>query len=242
MSGEIKGAARRTDLVEHGSQMGEATAMVATAAINVVKTAWYIYRIAKYGAILFTGPAGALAAIALDLIIEYGISKPLEEQIKVAFKKKHTGIPGISTGSPNVFVNKLEAARGNEKDKTFCHTVTEQGSKWVSYNKEPACRLEDMTKCPGNIGTASTNVGVGGPPTKYVPYRALQLTLLLLDAYSAAKLGVVKGATAAGGRVTNEVLRQGLREGRNELLKGSGKHVLENDIKPWAKEQGLWPW
>jgi len=116
---ELRGAARRTDLIEHGTQKGEATGKIAAAALSFAKTSWEIYRIARFGAV-FTGPWGWAAIIAVDLVVEFAVSPALEKGVQYLVAKKHTGQPGIETGSPNVFVNTLEAARGGGKDTVIC--------------------------------------------------------------------------------------------------------------------------
>jgi uncharacterized Zn-binding protein involved in type VI secretion len=239
---ELQGAARRTDLVDHGEQAGTAAGKIASAAYDTAKTAYTIYRIAKLGAVV-AGPAGWLA-LGASFVVEWAVSTAIEEGVKYLVKKGHSGMKEISTGSPNVFVNKLEAARGQEKDDAGCHKKkVKQGSQWVTINKMPAARLDDLTTCPGNISTASTNVAIGGPPTEYNPHRALENTLLVLSAYNALKKGLVKG-------VVNNAMKEALKDEAKDWLKdqakdyakGQAKDAAGEQFKDWTKDQGTWPW
>lgn len=210
---EVKGAARQTDLINHGAMKGEALGKIASAAYETGKTAYQIYRIAKLGAVV-AGPAGWLA-LGASFVVEWAVSKAIEEGVKYVVKKQHTGIKEIAKGSPNVYVNRLQAARGGDDgDPVSCHgKKVKQGSQWVSFNKLPASRLEDLTTCPGNISSASTNVAIGGPPTEYNPHRALENALFVLTLYNAAKKGMVTSvvtgapmARAVGGEVKDALV------------------------------------
>lgn len=239
MSEEVKGAARKTDLVEHQSIQAERVGKIANAAFSTAKTAYEIYRVAKLAS-LGAGPPGWIA-FGVSFVVEYAVGKVIDGAVKYYIAKNRTGIPGIATGSPNVFINKLEGARGQGTDTLFCHTVVEQGSRCVTYNQKPASRLDDKTKCPGVIATASTNVVIGGPPTYYNPDAALDTALFVLNAYNAMKSGMVgeavkKGATGLG------VLKEGMKEIGKEGLKEAKNQLWDERAKPWAKSEGLWPW
>ncbi len=236
---ELNGAARRTDLIEHGTQKGLATGKIAVAAFSWAKTGWEIYRIAKFGAV-FTGPWGWAAVLAVELVVEFAISPAIEQGVQYLVAKKHGGEPGIETGSPNVFVNKLEAARGGGKDTVICPKGKKvmQGSKWVSINLKPAARLEDITECPGNISSASKNVAIGGPPTHYNPHLKLEIVLLVFGAYNSGKKGMVEaimdGVKNGVPATAGQVLKAGGKEFASDLYKG-GKDL-------WEQEGSPWPW
>jgi uncharacterized Zn-binding protein involved in type VI secretion len=232
--GEVKGAARRTDLIEHGTQQGTAAGKVAVAAYETAKTAYTIYKIAKVGAVA-AGPGGWLA-LGVSFVVEWAVSELIEEGVKYVVARNKQGIKEIATGSPNVFVNKLEAARGEEIDTVSCHgKKVKQGSQWVTINKKPASRLEDLTTCPGNIATASTNVAIGGPPTEYNPHRALENTLLVLSAYNSLKKGLVTGAVTGA-------MKKALVDEAKDFAWGQVKDYGKGQAKDWAKDQGAWPW
>lgn len=239
---ELQGAARRTDLVEHGTQKGEALGKIASATYDTAKTAYTIYRIAKLGAVA-AGPAGWLA-LGASFVVEWAVSVAIEEGVKYLVKQGHSGMKEISTGSPNVFVNKLESARGELKDDAgCCGKKVKQGSQWVSINKMPAARLDDLTTCPGNISTASKNVAIGGPPTEYNPHRALENTLLVLSAYNALKKGLVKGVVK--GELGAAVIGEGkdwLVDQAKDYGKGKAKDAAVDAYQDWTKDQGTWPW
>jgi len=221
---EVKGAARRTDLINHGKMKGKAMGKIANIAVDAAKTGYTIYKIAKVGS-LALGPAG-WGAFLLSWGVEYLVSKAIEKGVEYYVSKKHTGQKEIATGSDNIFVNNLEAARGNKRDKvSCCGNVTEQGSQWVSFNKKPAARLEDATKCPGNISSASKNVGIGGPPTEFDPHAALDAISDVLSLFNgmkkgltiAGKLGTPIGKTV-GGEIRDTVIGKGLDKAADGVL------------------------
>lgn len=239
MSDEVKGAARRTDLIEHQSIQAERWGKIANAIFSTAKTMYEVYRVAKLGAAA-GGPPGWVA-IGVSFVVEYAVGKVIDASVKYYIAKNRAGIDGIETGSPNVFVNKLEGARGQNTDKVKCHgTFVEQGSRCVSYNKKPASRLDDKTLCPAVIATASTNVVIGGEPTYYNPDSGLDTALFVLRAYNAMKLGMI--TPAAQGKGAMDVLKGGWEGIKGEAKSELKKQIWEERAKPWAKSEGLWPW
>ncbi len=240
MSEEVKGAARRTDLIEHQSIQAKRWGKIANAIFSTGKTMYEVYRVAKLGAAA-AGPGGWVA-IGVSFVVEYAVGKVIDASVNYYIAHNRAGIPGIATGSPNVFVNKLEGARGGDIDKVLCHdSFVEQGSMCVSYNKKPASRLDDKTRCPAVIATASENVVIGGPPTYYNPDMGLDTALFVLSAYNAMKLGMVKEVMKAGS-TAGSVAWAGAKAigsaGKDELK----KQVWEERAKPWMKSEGVWPW
>jgi uncharacterized Zn-binding protein involved in type VI secretion len=73
----------------------------------------------------------------------------------------------IVTGSPNVHVNGLPAARAHV-DTAKCDKhgssarILAEGSSTVHINGQPAARVGDSTVCDGKISAGSTNVFIGG--------------------------------------------------------------------------------
>ncbi len=206
---EVKGAARRTDLIEHGAMKGILAGKIAKALFNTASTAYTIYRVAKLAALGAPGPGWVFTGASF--VVEFAVGKAID---------------------------KLEGVRGQEADKTLCHTTVMQGSQWVTYNKKPATRLDDLTKCPGSIATASQNVAIGGPPTEYNPYQALDNALLVLRAYNSFKTGAFKAAVQAGSTATSVMGKGAL----GASMTTAGELVGKRMALPWAKEQGLWPW
>lgn len=190
---EIKGAARKTDLVNHGQMRAEATGKIAAAAVDIAWTAYTVYRVAKIGMLAAPGVGwGAwLISTGVELAIAWGVSYVVENTVTAVVASGTTGHPEIKPGSPNVFTNQLNAARGGGKDESCCGGKVMEGSKWVSINKLPASRLDDNTTT-GPIGKASTNVAIGGPPAEeFNPLGTLEWILFGLGLYGAAKVGAV---------------------------------------------------
>lgn len=233
---EVKGAARRTDLIEHGAMKGILAGKIAKALFNTASTAYTIYRVAKLAALGAPGPGWVFTGASF--VVEFAVGKAIDKGVEWYNARNRNGVPGVATGSPNVFINKLEGVRGQEADKTLCHTTVMQGSQWVTYNKKPATRLDDLTKCPGSIATASQNVAIGGPPTEYNPYQALDNALLVLRAYNSFKTGAFKAAVQAGSTATSVMGKGAL----GASMTTAGELVGKRMALPWAKEQGLWPW
>lgn len=240
MSEEVKGAARRTDLIEHQSIQAGRWGKIAKAIFATGKTMYEVYRVAKLGAAV-AGPGGWVA-IGVSFVVEYAVGKVIDASVKYYIAKNRHGEDGIETGSPNVFVNKLEGARGKDTDKVKCHPgkFVEQGSMCVAYNQKPASRLDDKTRCPGVIATASTNVVIGGPPTYYNPDMGLDTALFVLNAYNALKKGMVTEAMKTGSTGAS-VAMAGARVLRDKAWGEAKKQAWER-AKPWAQSEGLWPW
>ncbi|USQ93967.1 RHS repeat-associated core domain-containing protein [Caulobacter sp. RL271] len=80
----------------------------------------------------------------------------------------------IITGSLNVFVNGIPAARG-VRDIVACIKHGQvpkriaQGSKTVGINSLPAARKGDKTECDGTIAAGSPNVFIGAEPGTFLP-------------------------------------------------------------------------
>lgn len=234
--GKLKGGARRTDLVSHAKHKAEAIGKTATALVQVGKTAWTIYRVAKIG-LVAAGPAGwgvlAVSFLA-DFAIDYVVSKAVEKGTAYLAEKEDGGHVGVMEGSPNVFTNKLNSARGGSKDKACHGDLVEQGSEWVSINKLPASRLEDQTT-KGNITSASKNVLIGGPPTDYDAFKNWDRAMFALDLVSAAKVGAIKGMVNKASvwkSVAKEVGKTATNKGMSDATDWAGGKAIETG-KGW---------
>lgn len=104
-----------------------------------------------------------------DPSIEEGLA---EDALLAAGGGGHHGPPtAIITGSSNVFINGLPAAR--QGDMLAPHhpgtrTITE-GSGSVLINGMPAARVTDAVDCGGTIATGSSNVFIGDNPVLVAP-------------------------------------------------------------------------
>ncbi len=244
---EPKPAARRTDLINHGIIQGERMGKIAAWVFETGATAWQMYRAAKTVAVVGagvvtseTGGWGAAVVWGASWVVEWGVSKVIEEAVSAAVRTGGTGIPGIKMGSDNVFINKLEAARGAEEggDPVICHPGqwVRQGSQWVSINSKPAARLDDMTKCPGHIATASKNVDIGGPPIEYDPHATLDWVLFGLSVHNAIKKGLVEGLVTKGATLLGSVGK--------EVGQATVDHFVRDPALDagWDKVKESWPW
>jgi uncharacterized Zn-binding protein involved in type VI secretion len=140
----------------------------------------------------------------LSIVLGFVASELLDKAFEVASewavdevsRKFATGPdPEILEGSPNVFFNKLEAARGGpDGDNTLSRQQIMQGSKWVYTNLRPAARQDDRTRASGFCVLKPglpQNIYIGGPPTDYDNKPQLgpeaQLLLTLTENFSTLK-------------------------------------------------------
>jgi uncharacterized Zn-binding protein involved in type VI secretion len=186
MSDDPKPAARKGDFIAHDNS--QAAKFIGFVAIAAASARWVKVSLFASGGVIT--PQGA-AAFAGATIIEWAVSNFVEAQLeKLAAAFADPGIPEIATGSDNVFVNALPAARGAKMDLVKCHSKPiEQGSEWVTINKAPAARWTDRTSCGGgafltkNPALIRENVLFGGPPTDFAnkaPYHQAAEALLTL--------------------------------------------------------------
>jgi uncharacterized Zn-binding protein involved in type VI secretion len=224
--GKLNGGARKLDLVNHSKAKVETMVKAGTAFVQVGKTAWTIYRIAKVG-LVAAGPVGwgVLAASFLaDFAIEYVAGKVVDKVTEFAAEKMTSGHVGVATGSPNVTTNNRDAVRGENADKACHGDMVVQGSEWVSINQKPASRLDDMTT-NGHISSASTNVLIGGPPTEYDRFKNWNRAMFALDLVSSAKVGAIKGMVKKAGvwkSVAKEVGKTAANKGMEEATDWAG--------------------
>jgi uncharacterized Zn-binding protein involved in type VI secretion len=145
-------AARQWDPIEHSNAMGgllAGLAIGATAALIGL-------------AIVGTGGLAAVAIIGASAVAGAGIGELVGS---LSFAVQSAG--NIVSGSPNVHVNGLPAARAHV-DKAKCDKhgsspqILAQGSSTVHINGMPAARVGDSTVCDGKISSGSSNVFIGG--------------------------------------------------------------------------------
>lgn len=183
MSDEPKPAMRKTDyLKEDLSQLLGTILGILKQAVTFTK--WGV----RVAAIL-----GAPESGGLSIVVGFAATALLDEAFDIASKwavdaisrKFAKGpISEIYEGSPNVFFNTLEAARGGEQgDNTKLEKIM-QGSKWVYTNLRPAARQDDRTRQSGFCVLKpgpDPNIFIGGPPTEFdnKPYLGKEATALL---------------------------------------------------------------
>ena len=145
-------AARQWDPIEHSNAMGgllAGLAIGATAALIGL-------------AIVGTGGLAAVAIVGASAVAGAGIGELVGS---LSFAVQSAG--NIVSGSPNVHVNGLPAARAHV-DKAKCDKhgsspqTLAQGSSTVHINGMPAARVGDATVCDGKISAGSSNVFIGG--------------------------------------------------------------------------------
>lgn len=108
--------------------------------------------------------AGLLAGVGASAILGLG------EAIGKMFSSKSGG---ITSGSPNVFINKRKAAFATASTvKCKKHSpvpMVAEGSSNVFYNSLPAARKGDAITCGAKIDDGSGNTFVGGGTVRYLP-------------------------------------------------------------------------
>jgi len=193
MSDELKPAVRKTDFLKSDcSQWLHVIVDLLKQAVAFTK--WGVRIVAILG-----GPETGGLSIVLGFIAAELLDKAFDvaadwavDKIARAFASE--GFAQIFEGSPNVYFNTLEAARGGkEGDNTALQQIM-QGSEWVFTNKRPAARVDDRTRSSGfcvlKPGT-DPNVFIGGPPTEYDNRPELgkeaQLLLNLAEAFDTLK-------------------------------------------------------
>ncbi len=137
---------------------------------------------------------GAPESGGLSIVVGFAASELLDKAFDIASewaidqasRKFATGPdPEILEGSPNVFFNTLEAARGGpEGDNTKSREQIMQGSEWVYTNLRPAARQDDRTRASGFCVLKpgpDPNIFIGGPPIEFdnKPYLGKEAQLLL---------------------------------------------------------------
>ncbi|NHZ93853.1 type IV secretion protein Rhs [Massilia sp. CCM 8733] len=176
-------AARKTDPISHTSTLGMLAKMGGALVVGCALGAALTYGAVLAVGLVMAGPIGwvALLAIgfAISLVLEAtGINEKIDEGISdivdVFIPKSIEG--KISTGSGNVDINSLPAARAaspDDEDKIECakHSsgpppMIAQGSGNVYINDHPAARKDDMTTCGGTIADGSRDVFIGGGTQK----------------------------------------------------------------------------
>lgn len=198
-------AARVQDTFTHTSLLGQLLKVVATVGAGLLvglaigAAAAFIVGTGGLGAVILTAVVGAVIShVVNDITKEATGSDSLEGYLsEKAGELIDSLIPGdvkgsIATGSTNVFVNSLGAARAAgvpapplppgvepqsiadmftpvDQDMVACQNhptpkgeYLAEGSASVFINGRPASRIKDSTTCEGKINTGSTNVSIGG--------------------------------------------------------------------------------
>jgi uncharacterized Zn-binding protein involved in type VI secretion len=169
MSDEPKPAMRKGDFLKSdvSQWLGVLVSILKQA---VAFTKWGVRIVAILG-----GPETGGLSIVLGFIAAELLDKAFDvaadwavDKIARAFAKGP--IPFIYEGSPNVFFNTFEAARGGaDGDNTTLKQIM-QGSEWVYVNKRPAARLDDRTRTSGFCVLRpgpDPDIFIGGPPTEF---------------------------------------------------------------------------
>ncbi|WEF32426.1 RHS repeat-associated core domain-containing protein [Pseudoduganella chitinolytica] len=153
-------AARLTDPIAHTSALGGflVGALIGVALVATVAFATFT---CGFGVALL---AGLLAGVGAAAILGLG------EAIGRMFSSPSGA---ISTGSPNVFTNRLAAAYATVST-TVCSKhnpvpLVAQGSATVFINGLPAARKSDAITCGAKIDAGSNNVFIGGGTETYLP-------------------------------------------------------------------------
>lgn len=173
-------AARLNDPIAHTSMLGHLAKMggslIAGALIGAALTAVAVVAV---GAVVATGGLGlgavlaigfgvsmAMEASGLNGLIDNGVNHLVDKFIPPSIEGK------IASGSPDVNVNSLAAARAaapTTSDIIECAQhgsgapqMLAQGSDNVFINSQPAARKDDKTTCDGTIAEGSEDVFIGG--------------------------------------------------------------------------------
>jgi uncharacterized Zn-binding protein involved in type VI secretion len=147
----------------------------------------YSARVVKFAVGIVGGATGVglIVGIAVGLAVEWIIDKAVDAAMEFASDATATpGEPEVKKGSPNVFINGLEAARGGPQGDRTCHGRIAQGSEAVTVNTRPASRVGDRTTCTGKLVPKPglpKNVHIGGEPTEYANKFLLQQGWELVD-------------------------------------------------------------
>ncbi len=216
-------AARKLDYIEHDwSMLGKFSGMVAWAALG--------YRGLKVG-LLFTGLPGVVA-FAATWAVEWALATAAENVMEaLGGLIKTKGVPEIAEGSPDVFINSLEAARGGPKgDKLNCQShgsvKIAQGSQWVYINDKPASRIDDRTECSGgavlaiNPGGPPVNTFFGGPPTDFDNTYSFHKLVKYLDIANKTRMAFKEGL--------EEGMKKAFQEGTKELGKAGADEIADS--------------
>jgi RHS repeat-associated protein len=111
-----------------------------------------------FGALTFG--LGAVAVLGAAVVVGSMVGELIGENLPAKVKGK------IVSGSPNVFINRKNAAYCSSKVDCDDHGDDEQiaqGSGNVGWNSLPAARKDDKGTCGFKVGEGSPNVFVGGP-------------------------------------------------------------------------------
>lgn len=198
-------AARVHDTFTHTSLFAQILKVAASVGTGLLvglaigAAAAFIVGTGGVGAVVLTAVVGAVIGVAADAATSAltGVGSLDEYLSDLASEAIDSLIPGdvkgsISTGSQNVFVNGLRAARAAgvvkpplppgvepqsiadlfapvDDDRVACsnHPSPEgehmaEGSSTVFINGHPASRIKDKTTCDGTVNTGSKNVSIGG--------------------------------------------------------------------------------
>jgi uncharacterized Zn-binding protein involved in type VI secretion len=166
MSDKVPVAVRRTDYT--AEDYSQILGLLGDLIKDLVPVASWTVKVVSLGG----GPVGFIVGLALstalemafDAAVDYAVDGLTEYTVKDGQKE-------ILEGSPNVFFNKLEAARGGPKgDPTLTRGLIMQGSQWVDINTRPAARQGDKTRLSGRVVFKKedhANIFIGGDPTSF---------------------------------------------------------------------------
>jgi uncharacterized Zn-binding protein involved in type VI secretion len=194
------------------------------------------------------GPIGFIAGLAISVLVDAVFEAAVDYAVEgIADLTAQPGAPEILEGSPNVFFNSKEAARGGPSgDNTTLKRIA-QGSKWVDINKRPAARQGDRVKGSGKVvldPARKPDIFIGGPPTTYDNELELnpdlkRLIALLRFANVARKLPEAVGKIATRLRLAKNAMNLGMTKYAAAYAADAGHEAYEAADKIWEKASGL---
>ena len=169
-------AARFSDPISHTSTAASALKMLGSLVVGALIGVAVSLAVA---ATALTGGLALLAGLAIGFVVSAvmeatGANALIDRTISHAVDSFTSPVieGTIVSGSPNVNINSLKAARAADPstlDVVACSMhasgpppMIAQGSSNVKINSQPAARVNDKTTCGGTISGGSPNVFIGG--------------------------------------------------------------------------------
>ncbi len=192
----------------------------------------------------FGGPLGFAVGIGLSIALDAAFNAAADFAVEgLADLTAKPGEPLIEEGSPNVFFNSLEAARGGEQGDPTTRQRIAQGSMWVDINTRPAARQGDRVKGSGKVVLLKgrvPNIFIGGDPTEYD--NKLELNPDLQKLIDVAELANALKGLPKGGKELLENAKKAIRSYQNGYkgvaairATAMGKEAFEKASSIWEK-------